>query len=99
VITFILLIAALVTGIFWGRIVEASKRSNNKPTAFRTDLEDRQGYMRGRLNIDLQKVMTLDEILLALHRTEGTLGAINDNFSDLTLQVKKYDDQETKTDA
>lgn len=88
--TFLLVVGVLIIGIVCGRAVEGAKRDAGKPTSFTLDLATQQGYDRARLRIDPNKLMSMDEMLLALHRQEGMLGAINDNFSDLHRQAKKY---------
>lgn len=92
--TIILTVVALGVGIVWGRAVEGAKRDSNQPTAFSLDAAQKQGYMRARLSVDPSKMLTMDEMLLALHRIEGTIGAVNDNFSDLQLLAKKYGAEE-----
>jgi hypothetical protein len=57
-----------------------------------------EGYVRGRLG---PFGPSLDDLNLALHRQEGLLGAVNDNFNDLQLAAKKMNgdyDEKPKTD-
>lgn len=55
-----------------------------------------EGYARGRLG---PFGPSLEDLNLAMHRQEGLLGAINDNYHDLQLAAKKmngdYDKPET----
>lgn len=78
-----LTIIAVVLAFIMGRAAEGAKRDAGKPTAFTLDQAQKQGYLRARMSIDPNKMLTLDETLLALHRLEGLLGACNDNFYDL----------------
>lgn len=91
----ILVIVLLILAFAFGRA--------SKPTVVHWTREGQhenmyeQGYMRGR-----QKAFgpSLEDLNLALHRQEGLLGAIRDNYDDIKLAAKKlngeYDkDQET----
>lgn len=92
--TIIVMVIVLCIGIFWGRAVEAAKRDSGQHSSFSLDRAQQQGYLRARMKIDPNKMLTMDEMLLALHRQEGLLGAINDNFNDLHLMAKKYGAQD-----
>lgn len=86
---FLIIVISLLAFII-GRAVEGAKRDSGRQTAFTLDHAKQQGYLRGRMSIDPDKMLTLDETLLALHRLEGLVGAVNDNFYDLHKTVKKY---------
>lgn len=88
--TVIFMVIALCIGIVWGRAAEGAKRDRGEVTPFSLDQAQRQGYLRARINVDPTKMLTMDEMLLALHRQEGLLGAINDNYHDLHIMAKKY---------
>lgn len=94
--TVILVITVALVAYVIGRAVEGAKRDQGKHTAFNLDNAQKQGYLRARINIDPTKTLTLDETLLALHRLEGLVGAINDNFYDLHKTVKKYGAETTE---
>jgi hypothetical protein len=90
---FLIVMTALVAFII-GRAVEGAKRDSGRTTAFTLDQAQQQGYLRARMKVDPDKMLTMDEMLLALHRQEGLLGAINDNYHDLHLMAKKYGAEE-----
>lgn len=86
----------LITAFMFGRA--------SKPTVVHWTREGQhenmyeQGYMRGR-----QKVFgpSLEDLNLALHRQEGLLGAVRDNFYDLQQAAKKMNgdyDKDAETD-
>lgn len=88
--TVFLIIVIAILAFIMGRAAEGAKRDQGKPTAFNLDAAQKQGYLRARMTIDPSRTLTLDETLLALHRLEGLVGAVNDNFYDLHKTVKKY---------
>lgn len=92
--TIFLIVLTAVIAFVMGRAAEGAKRDSGKPTAFTLDHAQKQGYLRARMSIDPDKMLTMDEMLLALHRQEGLLGAINDNYHDLHNMAKKYGAQE-----
>lgn len=51
-----------------------------------------EGYYRARLTI--KPGMTLDELVLVLHRNEGLLQGIRDNVTDVKAIVKTYGAQD-----
>lgn len=95
---FFIVLTAIVAYII-GRAAEGAKRDQGKPTAFTLDAAQKQGYLRARMTIDPSKTLTLDETLLALHRLDGLVGAVNDNFYDLHKTVKKYGAETDETTA
>lgn len=57
------------------------------------------GYAHGRLKINVHRP-NLEDLNLALHRQEGLLGAVRDNYDDLHLMAKKLNGEyDEKTDA
>lgn len=88
--TALLIIVVAVLAFVIGRAAEGAKRDSGKHSAFTLDTAQKQGYLRGRISIDPDKMLTMDEMLLALHRQEGLLNAVNDNFGDLHRMAKKY---------
>lgn len=92
--TIALVIIVGILAFIMGRAAEGAKRDSGKPTSFTLDHAQQQGYLRARMKIDPDKTMTMDEMLLALHRQEGLLGAINDNYHDLHRMAKKYGTEE-----
>lgn len=97
--TVFLLVLTAIVAFIMGRAAEGAKRDAGKPTAFTLDQAQKQGYLRARMSIDPNKTLTLDETLLVLHRLEGLVGAVNDNFYDLHKTVKKYGAETDETTA
>lgn len=90
------LIAIVILAFAIGR---ASKPRQNI-IAFEAKLErvKRFGYNMARFKVG----PGLDDVLLALHRQEGIMGAVRDNMDEINMRVKSFGEQDEKaaeTDA
>lgn len=88
------LIAGMVILAF--AIGRASKPTQNV-MLFEAKLErvKKFGYNMARFKVG----PGLDDVLLALHRQEGIMGAVRDNMDDIKLRVKSFDSETEQTDT